>query len=212
MKTLESIQNGQLHIPMSASWYLSDLGKAQGTQDLFVQQSPQRLNVLREHDIAQSAVSSNRIEGVEIDRNGGRWYSAIRQKDRDGEVAGYRDALNTIHHAGATMPVASPPSWSTDCRGRIWLQKYKEQPVDIIRKLAGGGGRIRFSVSRIKLQTACKLVSRNSDGAEQQVVVLLGVQWILLPSFRGGYGLRCCCCDGLRRPGSGPLHQPGASD
>ena len=68
---------------MSVSWYLSDIGKAQGLQDLFARQSPQRLKVLREHAIAQSAVSSNRIEGVEIERliedNKERYYETLRQ-------------------------------------------------------------------------------------------------------------------------------------
>ena len=30
MKTLELIQDRRLQIPMSVSWYLSDIGKAQG--------------------------------------------------------------------------------------------------------------------------------------------------------------------------------------
>jgi hypothetical protein len=69
MKTLQLIQDRKLQIPMTVSWYLSDIGKSQGLQALFQRQSPQRLKVLREHAIAQSAVSSNRIEGVEIDQS-----------------------------------------------------------------------------------------------------------------------------------------------
>jgi len=82
---------------MTASWYLSDIGRAQGLQDLFKRQSPQRLKVLREHAIAQSVVSSNRIEGVEIDqaRIGTVVFGHPALKDRDEEeVAGYRDAFN----------------------------------------------------------------------------------------------------------------------
>ena len=62
MKTLEQIRDHRLQLPMTISWYLSDIGRAQGLQELFTRQSPQKLKVLREHAIAQSAVSSNRIE------------------------------------------------------------------------------------------------------------------------------------------------------
>ncbi len=99
MKTLQLIQQHALNIPMTVSWYLSDIGRAQGLQDLFSKQSPQRLKVLREHAIAQSTVSSNRIEGVEIDhsRIGTVIFGHPSLKDRDEEeIAGYRDALNLM--------------------------------------------------------------------------------------------------------------------
>ncbi len=36
-------------ISAATAWYLADLNKAQGRQDIFKYQSPQRLHVLREH-------------------------------------------------------------------------------------------------------------------------------------------------------------------
>jgi hypothetical protein len=51
------------------AWYLADLAEAKGKQDLFTRQSPQRLKALREHALIESAVSSNRIEGVEVDKS-----------------------------------------------------------------------------------------------------------------------------------------------
>ena len=56
-------------IPTIASWYLADLSKAQGKQELFTHQSPQKLRILREHALIESAVSSNCIEGVNIDQS-----------------------------------------------------------------------------------------------------------------------------------------------
>ena len=87
MKTLELIKNRRLQIPMSVSWYLSDIGKAQGLQELFARQSPQRLKALKEHAMAQSAISSNRIEGIEIDqaRVGTVVFGHPTLKDRDEE-------------------------------------------------------------------------------------------------------------------------------
>lgn len=150
MKTLQLIQQKALHIPMTASWYLTDIGRAQGLQDLFTRQSPQRLKVLREHAIAQSAVSSNRIEGVEIDkaRIGTVVFGHPALKDRDEEeVAGYRDALNLIHSRGAKLPLSEETLLTLHkfCRGQIWdAGQYKDKPVDIIERLPNGGQRVRF--------------------------------------------------------------------
>lgn len=54
-------------IPANTAWYLADLGEFRGMETLFTQQSPQRLKTLREHALIESAVSSNRIEGVSVD-------------------------------------------------------------------------------------------------------------------------------------------------
>jgi hypothetical protein len=51
-------------IPASISWYLADLGEARGRQELYTRQAPQKLKILREHALIESAVSSNRIEGI----------------------------------------------------------------------------------------------------------------------------------------------------
>ena len=55
-------------IPNITSWYLADLSKAQGKQELFTHQSPQKLRILREHALIESAISSNRIEGINVDQ------------------------------------------------------------------------------------------------------------------------------------------------
>jgi len=54
-------------IPASTAWYLAAIAESKGKQELFKRQSPQKLKALREHALIQSAVSSNRIEGVTID-------------------------------------------------------------------------------------------------------------------------------------------------
>lgn len=67
MKTLRQFATGQAAIPAATAWHLSDLGEFRGKQELYTRQSPQRLKALREHAMIESAVSSNRIEGVSID-------------------------------------------------------------------------------------------------------------------------------------------------
>lgn len=62
MNTLRLFSQRTFSIPATTAWYLSDLGEFRGKQELYTRQSPQRLRVLCEHALIESAVSSNRIE------------------------------------------------------------------------------------------------------------------------------------------------------
>ena len=128
------------NIPASTSWYLADLGEARGKQELFTKQSPQKLKVLRDHALIESAVSSNRIEGVTVDqaRVGTIIFGRSLLRDRDEEeVRGYRDALKLIHEQGAKLSVleATIKKLHQLTRGDIWdAGKYKDKDADIIEK------------------------------------------------------------------------------
>src|SRR5438105_12210395 len=109
MKTTLQRLAKESNIPTTTAWYLADLGEARGKQELFTKQSPQKLKVLREHALIESAVSSNRIEGVEVEqaRVGTIVFGKAALLDRDEEeVRGYRDALNLIHTRGSALPIA----------------------------------------------------------------------------------------------------------
>ena len=69
MMTLRQFSAEPSTIPSNSSWYLADLSKAQGKQEVFTHQSPQKLKILREHALIESAISSNRIEGVNVDQS-----------------------------------------------------------------------------------------------------------------------------------------------
>jgi len=202
MKTLELIQSGGLQIPMRVTWYLSDIGRAQGLQELFTRQSPQKLKVLREHAIAQSAVSSNRIEGVEIDkaRVGTVVFGHPVLKDRDEEeVAGYRDALNLIHTQGAKLPVTEDTILKLHklSRGNVWdAGQYKDKPVDIIEKLPTGGERVRFrsvppaetpDLTR-QLVALWREQSRDRDISPLIVLAAFNLDFLCVHPFRDGNG------------------------
>src|SRR6266699_3342633 len=64
-------------LPTRTTWYLTDLAEARGKHELFARQSPQKLKVLREHALIESAISLNRIEGVEVDKS--RGHAHFRQ-------------------------------------------------------------------------------------------------------------------------------------
>lgn len=137
-------------IPPITSWYLADLGEAQGKQELFTRQSPQKLKALREHALIESAVSSNRIEGVEVDQARIRTIvfgrSLLRDRDEE-EVRGYRDALKLIYEQGENIPISDETILKLHqmIRGEIWDSgKYKERNGDIIEKYPDGRERVIF--------------------------------------------------------------------
>jgi len=150
MKTLQQFAAKPETIPASTSWYLADLGEALGKQALFTKQSPQRLKVLREHALIESAVSSNRIEGVTVDRSrvGTVLFGKSLLKDRDEEeVRGYRDALKLIHEQASRLPVSEQTIKKLHrlTRGDIWdAGKYKDKDGNIIEKYPDGRERVRF--------------------------------------------------------------------
>ncbi|MBM4046644.1 MAG: Fic family protein, partial [Planctomycetes bacterium] len=150
MMTLRQFSARPEVIPAATSWSLHDLGEARGKQELFTRQSPQRLKVLREHALIESAVSSNRIEGVTVDqaRIGTLVFGKPRLKDRDEEeVRGYRDALKWIHQQAAAVPISEETILQLHhmARGQIWdAGRYKEKDGDIIERFADGRERVRF--------------------------------------------------------------------
>jgi Fic family protein len=137
-------------IPAATSWYLADLGEARGKQDLFTKQSPQKLKALRENAMIESAVSSNRIEGVTVDQARIKAVvfgkSLLRDRDEE-EVRGYRDALNLIHEQGRRLSVTEETILNLHrlCRGNVWdAGRYKDKDGDIIERYPDGRERVRF--------------------------------------------------------------------
>ncbi|MGE5552994.1 MAG: hypothetical protein ACM3XZ_03615 [Betaproteobacteria bacterium] len=83
------------------------IGEYKGKQVLFGEQSPQVLEALRQVAIIQSAESSNRIEGITARIETIEALVAQKTTPRNRsqqEIAGYRDALQTIHANHAHMP------------------------------------------------------------------------------------------------------------
>lgn len=151
MKTLRKFSVGDVAVPGATSWYLADLGEFRGKQELYTHQSPQRLKVLREHALIESAVSSNRMEGVEVDPARVRDLLASRKplfRDRDEEeVRGYREALTRIHDEAGRLPVTEETVLLLHrlTRGDIWdAGQFKDQDGDIIERYPDGRQRVRF--------------------------------------------------------------------
>ncbi|MEI7637686.1 MAG: Fic family protein [Syntrophus sp. (in: bacteria)] len=150
MMTLEKFIEGLDTIPITTSWYLTDISESKGKQDLFKSQSPQRLKSLKEHALIESSVSSNRIEGIEVDnkRIGTIIFGKSLLHDRsEEEVRGYREALNFIHEkwSETQLSEAAIRELHRLTRGEIWdAGKFKEKDSDIIEKHPDGASSIRF--------------------------------------------------------------------
>ncbi len=150
MMTLKNFSAGVKEIPTLTTWYLGDLREALGKQKLFTSQSPQKLKALREHALIESAISSNRIEGVTIDQS--RIDAVLFGKralgDRDEEeVRGYRYALNLIHEDGLTVMISEMNILmlhKLSQAGRADAGEYKDKEVDIIEKYPDRPDRVRF--------------------------------------------------------------------
>lgn len=211
MKTIEQFRQPGFSIPLQINWQLTDLAEFKGKQELFTHQAPQRLKALREHALIESAVSSNRIEGVEMEPSriatvvfGG---GAYRDRNEE-EIAGYRTALNALH--GQSLPLSEDTllqlhRWS---RGAIWdAGQYKDKPVDIFETFPDGRQIVRFrSVSPEEtpgmtrsLFAAVDDELKNHSIPPLLLVAGLNLDFLCIHPFRDGNGrvsrlllLQCC--------------------
>lgn len=202
MKTLELFSKKTIQIPLQTIWYLTDISYMQGLQELYKKQIPQKLKVLREHALIESAVSSNRIEGVEVDKSriGTLIFGKPSFQDRnEEEVQGYRDALNLIHNQNTKLSISEKTILQLHrlCRGDIWdAGKYKEKDIDIIQKYADGRQRIRFkTVSSMETPMMMKeTIALWQKGVKEkwiQQLILLGalnLDFLCIHPFRDGNG------------------------
>ncbi|MBI4538040.1 MAG: Fic family protein [Gemmatimonadetes bacterium] len=98
----------KLSLPAGTVWLLTDIAEAKGKQELYAKQAPQVLKALRETALVQSVESSNRIEGVTVPAARLRPLVVGRARPRDrseGEIQGYRRALELIHTQARDLPV-----------------------------------------------------------------------------------------------------------
>jgi len=202
MKSLELFLRGVDTVPKTTAWYLSELGKDLGRQELFTRQAPQRLEKLREHAMVESAVSSNRIEGVEVEpaRVATLVFGEAAFFDRnEEELRGYRKALEWIHGDHARIPFSEKTVLRLHqlCRGEIWdTGQYKSRDSDIIEQYPDGRRRVRFETVPAAETPACmaelfELGERclKEAGLPPLVVVAaINLDFLCIHPFRDGNG------------------------
>jgi Fic family protein len=190
------------NIPTTAAWYLADLGEARGKQELFTKQSPQRLKVLREHALIESAISSNRIEGVTVDQSRVKAVvlgkSLLRDRDEQ-EIRGYRDALRLIHEQGAKLAISERTMLRLHRLSRANIGdagRYKAKDSDIIERSPDGHVRVRFkTVSARKTPAAMReLINAWRDSLDEGAVhpligmAAMNLDFLCIHPFRDGNG------------------------
>lgn len=202
MMTLRQFSAKLEHVPAATSWYLADLGEQRGKQELFNQQSPQKLKVLREHALVESALSSNRMEGVVVDR--ARVHTVVFGKaplrDRDEEeVRGYREALKLIHERADNLRMSEQLIRRLHRLTRAGIGdagQYKERDSDIIEKYPNGRERVRFkTVPAHQTSSAMRELLERWDEYQRQrwahpliALAAFNFDFLCIHPFRDGNG------------------------
>jgi Fic family protein len=202
MLTLERFNNRPIDVPPSTVWYLADVAEARGKQELWSRQYPQRLKTLREHAMIESAVSSNRIEGVTIDQARVKSVVLGNQPLRDrneSEVRGYRNALRLIHEHAAELPVSVDTIRRLHSISRAEEPdggRYREHAMGIIETHADGRRRVRFSaVEASRVPTAVEDLVRQWDAALRErschplvALSVMNLDFLCIHPFHDGNG------------------------
>lgn len=201
MMTLRRLAGGLAEIPMATAWYLADLAEAKGKQQLFTRQTPQRLRALREHALIESAVASNRIEGVEIEPSRVRAVVLGKPAPRDRneeEVRGYRDALRLVHESSNRLEISEETIRELHflSRGGVGdAGQYKKNDVDILETFPDGRSRVRFKTVSARGTPAAmtELVGVWDAVIQQQIPPLVAMaafnlDFLCVHPFRDGNG------------------------
>ena len=140
-----------VQLPLAAVWMMNSISEYKGKEDLYAKQSPQILNALVEMAMIESAESSNRIEGVTIDRQRLKPLIIGNSKPRDRseeEVAGYRKALDLIHKKYNSLLISPETIQELHRLSRLDVGDaglWKKKNNEIIKKHSDGRIEIIFT-------------------------------------------------------------------
>ncbi|KJJ84012.1 cell division protein Fic [Candidatus Omnitrophus magneticus] len=199
---MNSFKKKNVELPLSAVWLTNSISEYKGKQDIYTKQTPQVLKTLFETALIESAESSNRIEGVTIDR--ARLKPLLighsRPRDRsEEEVAGYRKALDLIHKKYKSISITPEiiQEFHSLCRNESWdAGKWKEKDNDIIRKNPDGRVEVIFRpVSAAKTPEMMEQLCLSYEYSISQLkypdlyaVACLVLDFLSIHPFRDGNG------------------------
>ncbi len=199
---MNSFKHESVKLPLSSVWLMNSISEYKGKQELYAKQSPQILKTLLEAALIESAESSNRIEGVTVERTRLKPLVIGHSKPRDRseeEVAGYRKALDFIHTKHKSLRIA--PETIKELhrlyRGESWdAGKWKEKDNDIIRKHPDGRVEVIFKlVSAAKTPEMMKQLCLSYENSVSQLkypdlyaVACLALDFLSIHPFRDGNG------------------------
>lgn len=201
MNSFKPVKAG-LKLPMSSVWLMNSISEYKGKQELYGRQSPQLLKRLVEMAIIQSAESSNRIEGITVDRKRLRSLVLGKAKPQDRseeEVAGYREALDWLHkkHADIEITPQTIRQLHRLCMADSGdAGQWKKRDNEIIRKTSGGEVEIIYrplsaALTPRAIEQLC-LTYRHSLEQEKMpplyAIACLILDFLCIHPFRDGNG------------------------
>ena len=202
MNSFTSVISKLTAIPINIIWQLESIAEKRGHQELYTKQAPEQLARLREFAMIESAVASNRIEGITVgeDRIGTVLFGNGIMQDRDEEeVRGYRRALDLIHSASDSLDL----SINTICRFHaltrpsIWDSgKIRTKPCEIIQTYDDGSSRVRFKAvapDRVETELAQAIDAYENTLADGRISPLIALaafnlDFLCIHPFRDGNG------------------------
>jgi Fic family protein len=199
---MNSFKNDKIKLPLGSVWLMNSISEYKGKQELYARQSPQILRSLVEMALIESSESSNRIEGVTIERNRLKPLVIGHSKPRDRseeEVAGYRKALDLTHIKYKSLRITPETIKEMHrlCRGESWdAGKWKEKDNDIIRKYPNGRIEVIFKpVSAAQTPAMIKQLCLAYENSTAQMkypdlyaVACLVFDFLSIHPFRDGNG------------------------
>ncbi len=192
-----------LKYPQGIVWLIGQCMEAKGKQDLWNQTRPEAMKALKEMAIIQSAESSNRIEGVEIEKSRlvPLLTGKVKPMDRpEEEVLGYKNALAWIHKNFEKIKI------DADTILKIHRQcqkgssgdagKFKSKDNEIIEIHQNGERSIRFIPTNAKetpnaVKNLCiqyRNAIQNSAGPDLGIISNFVLDFLCIHPFRDGNG------------------------
>ena len=145
-----------MEIPTGIAWLIGKCMEARGKQDMWLKTRPEVMKSLKEIAMIQSAESSNRIEGVEVDSKRLRPLLAGKVKPMDRpeeEVLGYQKALMEIHKKYSKIDISPETILKLHklTNGHSWdAGKWKDKDNEIVELMSNGERKIRFKAVSAK--------------------------------------------------------------
>ncbi len=194
--------NKEINLPLAAVWMMNSISEYKGKEELYTQQSPQILQALVEMAMIESVESSNRIEGVTVDKD--RLKPLIighsRPRDRsEEEVAGYRKALDLIHKKHDSLAISPEIIQELHRLSRLDAGdagQWKKKNNEIIKKQPNGRVEIIYTpMEANKVPDAMKqLCLQYQDSLTQSkypplyAIACLILDFLSIHPFRDGNG------------------------
>lgn len=201
MSTLNKKYLSTVSLHPALVWSISTCSEAKGLQELWYRSRPELVAQLKESALIQSAESSNRLEGVEVEKKRLKPLLSGQSKPRDRseeELYGYRRALDLIHTNKLEITPATIKKIHKIAQGGLVgdAGQWKTKDNEIIEFSTSGEKKIRFRCTSSKetpgaIENLCenyRLQLEQKQFPELLVVASFVFDFLCIHPFRDGNG------------------------